>query len=322
MKSLFQNKWGVLGFAVISTLLWGSAFPVIKISNLELQIAPGDTAAQLVFAGMRFLLAGLILIGFLFITNRNQIKVKRSKIFVLIILGIVQTTVLYYFFYVSLSNVSGMEGAILSSSEIFLAMLLAHFYYKNDHMNWRKTVGLIAGFTGIILVNWGQEFQFDFQMTGEGYMILSGLTSAVAVILTKELATDISPVTLTAWQLTIGAIILLLIGVPQLGENAIVFTPYGWGLLLYSACLSSVAFALWATLLKYNKAGEVTIYKFLAPVFGTILSAWLVPGEGFNFMFIAAIGFVAFGIIIMNYTKKQRITTGTQTKQKASKIPM
>ena len=76
--SLFQIKWGVLGFAVICTLLWGSIFPVIKISNLELQIAPGDTAAQLVFAGMRFLLAGFILLVFLFITNRKQIKVKRS----------------------------------------------------------------------------------------------------------------------------------------------------------------------------------------------------------------------------------------------------
>ena len=57
---------------------------------------------------------------------------------------------------------------------------------------------------------------------------------------------------------------------------------------------------------------------FLAPVFGTILSAWLVPGEGFNLMFIAAIGFVAIGIIIMNYTKNQRINTNIQTKQKVS----
>ncbi|MDN4605892.1 DMT family transporter [Sporosarcina highlanderae] len=305
MKTLFQNKWGVTVFAIICTLLWGSAFPVIKISNSELQIAQGDTAAQLVFAGMRFLLAGLILLFFLFLTNRSLLKVKRSKLFLLFLLGIVQTTGVYYFFYVSLSNVTGMEGAILSSSEIFLAMILAHFYYKNDNMNWKKTVGIIAGFAGIVLANWGQNVQFDFQLTGEGFMILSGLTSAIAVILTKELATDIPPLTLTAWQLTIGAIILLLIGFPQIGENAIVFTPFGLGLLIYSAVLSSVAFALWAALLKYNKASEVSIYKFLAPVFGTILSAWFIPGEGFNLMFIMAIGFVAFGIIIINYTKKQ-----------------
>ena len=316
--SLFQNKWGVLGIAVICTFLWGSAFPVLKLSNTELQIAPNDPIAQIVFAGMRFLLAGLILLVFLFFTNRHQLKVKRSHLLLLIVFGIIQTAVQYYFFYIGLSNVSGMQGAILSSSGIFLAVILAHFYYKNDHMNWKKTIGILAGFAGIIIANWGQEFQFSFQLAGEGYMILAGLTSAIATIMTKELATDISPVTLTGWQLTIGAILLLLIGVPQLSENAMTFTGFGWGLLIYAAFLSSIAFALWTTVLKYNKAGEVSIYNFLTPVFGTILSAWLVPGESLNFMIIVAIGFVAFGIIIMNYSKKKLPVSEAALKRKAS----
>ncbi|SEM51396.1 Permease of the drug/metabolite transporter (DMT) superfamily [Mesobacillus persicus] len=320
LKSLFQDKWGVFGIAIICTLLWGSAFPVLKLSNTELQIAANDPVAQIVFAGMRFLLAGLILLTFLFVTNRRQLIVKRSHLLILILFGTIQTAVQYYFFYIGLSNVSGMQGAILSSSGIFLAVILAHFYYKNDHMNWKKSVGILAGFAGIIIANWGKEFQFDFQLAGEGYMILAGLTSAVATIMTKELATGISPVTLTGWQLTIGATLLLIIGVPQLSENAIIFTGVGWGLLIYAAFLSSIAFALWTSVLKYNKAGEVSIYNFLTPVFGTILSAWLVPGESLNLMVIAAIGFVAFGIIIMNmnYSKKQIAPAGPVIKQKIS----
>lgn len=318
MNSVFRNKWGVLGIALICTLLWGSAFPVLKISNSELQIAANDSIAQIVFAGIRFLLAGIILLTFLFVTNRKQLLVKRSHLVILILLGIMQTAVQYYFFYNGLAKVSGMQGAILSSSGIFLAVVIAHFYYKDDHMNWKKTLGIFAGFTGIILANWGKEFEFGFQLTGEGFMILSGLTSAVATILTKELATDIPPVTLTGWQLTIGAMVLLIIGVPQLNEHAITFTPYGWGLLVYAAFLSAIAFALWTNLLKYNKAGEVSIYKFLAPVFGTILSAWLIPGESLTLMIVGAIGFVAFGIIIMNYPKKQTISRNVDIKQRIS----
>jgi drug/metabolite transporter (DMT)-like permease len=318
LKSLFQDKWGVFGIAVICTLLWGSAFPVLKISNVELQLPANDPNAQIVFAGMRFLLAGLFLLTFLFITNRRQLLVKKSHLFILILFGIIQTAVQYYFFYIGLSKVSGMQGAILSSSGIFLSVIIAHFFYKNDKMSWKKSIGILAGFVGIIIANWGKEFQFGFQLMGEGYMILAGLTSAVATIMTKELATDIPPVTLTGWQLTIGAIVLLLIGVPQLGENAITFTGYGWGLLIYAAFLSSVAFALWTTVLKYNKAGEVSIYNFLTPVFGTILSAWLVPGESLNLMILAAIGFVAFGIIIMNYSKKQVVPYKRELKQKVS----
>ena len=186
-------------------------------------------------------------------------------------------------------------------------------------MNWKKSIGILAGFAGIIMANWGQEFQFQFQFTGEGFMILAGLTSAVTTIMAKELATDIHPITLTGWQLTIGALLLLLIGVPQLSENAIIFTPFGWGLLLYAALLfSSVAFALWTTILKYNKAGEVSIYNFLTPVFGAILSAILIPGERMNITIFIAIALVAIGIIIMNYHRPKKSTYKNEVKQKIS----
>lgn len=316
MKSIFQNKLAVVGFAAICALLWGSAFPVLKISNTELKIDAGDPIAQVVFAGIRFLLAGIFLLVFLFFTNQKGIAVKRSHILILILFGIIQTALQYYFFYIGLSKVSGMQGAILSSSGTFLAVVIAHFYYKNDHMNWKKAVGILAGFAGIIMANWGQEFQFQFQLTGEGFMILSGLTSAITTIMTKELAADIHPVTLTGWQLTIGAFVLLIIGVPQLEKHAISFTPLGWGLLIYAALLSSVAFALWTTILKYNKAGEVSIYNFMTPVFGAILSALLIPGESLNLSILIAIALVAIGIIIMNYNGRKKYAAEILPEQK------
>lgn len=301
LKNIFENKWAVIGIAIFCTFLWGSAFPVLKISNAELQIAANDTSAQMVFAGMRFLLAGLMILIFLLIRNRKQLCVKRSQIPVLILLGAIQTAAQYYFFYNGLANVSGMQGAILTASGSFFAVILAHFFYKNDRINWKKAIGIIAGFTGIIVANWGQDFQLQFHWTGEGFMILSALVSSIAMIMSKELALGIHPITLTGWQLTTGALLLLFIGYPQLTENAIVFTPLGWGLLLYAALLSALAFAFWTVLLKYNKAGELSIYNFLTPVFGAILSAILVPGENFNLAIIGAIAMVAIGIMAINY---------------------
>ena len=317
MKSIFQNKWAVIGFAAICAFLWGSAFPVLKLSNVELNINSSDPIAQIVFAGIRFLLAGFLLLVYLFFTNRKRLIVKRSHILIVILFGMIQTSLQYYFFYNGLAKVSGMQGALLTSSGTFLAVILAHFYYKNDHLNWKKFIGILTGFAGIILANWGQSFQFQFHFTGEGFMILAGLTSAVTTIMAKELATDIHPVTLTGWQLTIGAVLLLLIGAPQLQEQAITFTPFGWGLLIYAALLSSIAFALWTTILKYNQAGKVSIYNFLTPVFGALLSAILVPGESLNLSIIAAIALVAVGIIIMNYNGELKDTTQASSKSKA-----
>ena len=146
----------------------------------------------------------------------------------------------------------------------------------------------------------------------------AGLTSAITTIMAKELATEIHPITLTGWQLTIGSVVLLLIGAPQLSAGAITFTPFGWGLLLYAALLSSVAFALWTAILKYNKAGEVSIYNFLTPVFGTILSAILIPGEKVNITIFLAIALVAIGIIVMNYHRSKKSTYKNEVKQKIS----
>lgn len=67
MKSIYQNKWAVIIIAIFCSLLWGSAFPVLKISYQELHMAPDDTMAKIVFAGMRFLIAGIIILVFYYL---------------------------------------------------------------------------------------------------------------------------------------------------------------------------------------------------------------------------------------------------------------
>lgn len=306
MKKYLTKKWSVITIAIFCSILWGSAFPVLKVSYEELQMVPEDTIAKVVFAGMRFLLAGLILLVGLFFINKKALFVSRKQIPVLILFGITQTALQYFFFYNGLAKTTGMKGAILASSGTFFTVMLAHYFYVNDKMNWQKTIGLIAGFAGIVIANWGQGFQMSFQLTGEGYMVLAALTGAIGTIMAKEMAVGIHPFALTGWQLTIGSIVMLVIGIPQLQENAMSFTPLGWGLFVYSAFLSAAAFGLWYSILKYNKAGEISIYKFATPVSGTILSALFIPGEHLTLLVVAALALVAVGFVAINYKPKAR----------------
>lgn len=308
LKDFLTRKWVVISIAIFCSILWGSAFPVLKVGYAELQMDPNDTIAKIVFAGMRFLLAGVILLVGMLLFNRKALLVTRRQVPVLIIFGVVQTALQYFFFYNGLAKTSGMQGAILISSGTFFTVLLAHFFYSNDRMNWQKSVGLLAGFAGIIVANWGQEFELSFQMTGEGYMILAALTGAIATIMAKEMAIGIHPFALTGWQFTIGSVLMLLVGMPQMRANAMAFTPLGWGLLIYSAILSAVAFALWYSILKYNKAGEISMYKFITPVSGAILSAMFIPGEKFSIFILGALSLVAVGIIAVNYHRKNPVT--------------
>ena len=66
--------------------------------------------------------------------------------------------------------------------------------------------------------------------------------------------------------------------------------------------------------MKYNKAGEISIYKFTTPVSGALLSAIFIPGERLNEYVIAALALVAVGIVAINYNVPERYKVTQQEK--------
>ncbi len=80
------------------SILWGSAFPVLKVSYVELQMAPNDVMAKMVFAGIRFLIAGIIVLVLLAFMDIRKLKITKRQLLVLTLLGIIQTALQYYFF--------------------------------------------------------------------------------------------------------------------------------------------------------------------------------------------------------------------------------
>ena len=62
MKNFLTKTPVVITLALICCALWGSAFPCIKIGYQMFSIGGNDTASQILFAGIRFLLAGLMVI--------------------------------------------------------------------------------------------------------------------------------------------------------------------------------------------------------------------------------------------------------------------
>ena len=71
-------------------------------------------------------------------------------------------------------------------------------------------------------------------------------------------------------------------------------------LLLYMSLLSTVAFSIWAELLKYNSVGKVAIFGFSIPIFGVALSAVFLGEQMASVKNLAALICVSIGIIIIN----------------------
>lgn len=305
-NNIWTNKYFVALMAVIACILWGSAFPVLKITYAELQIATSDVSARMLIAGARFFLAGLMVFVVQRLLLGNPVKVQRTSLVPLLMLGLAQTGLQYYFFYNGVAAVSGIKSAILNSVGNFWVVILAHFIYTNDRLNLGKVLGLIAGFAGIVLVNWqpSTTIGWEFSLRGEGFLVLAGLTSAVGTFRAKSLSKTLNPVTINAYQLTFGSMLLLVLGIPTLVGGSLTFTPLFWALFVYSAFLSAAAFSIWYTLLKYNKAGEVTIYRFVIPISGAVLSAIFLPDEQLTISILAALMLVAVGISAVNHWQR------------------
>lgn len=303
-KHYLTNKYWVIIIALFCAVLWGSAFPVLKLSYSEIGIASDDRSAIIVFAGMRFFLASILIFLLTTAGLRQSPKVERAILPQLFLLGLLQISLQYFFFYNGLAHTSGMKAAILSSASTFFVVILAHFVYRDDRLDFRKLVGLIAGLAGIILLNSGEDFTLDFSWQGEGFMILSGLVSAFGTILAKRISKAVHPFVLTAWQMLLGSLLLVAAGLPGLKPHVLVFSNKAALLLIYSAFLSAAAFSLWYAILKYNKAGEISVYKFMTPVSGAILSALLIPGEHLTVNMFMSLALVALGLVIVNYHKR------------------
>jgi drug/metabolite transporter (DMT)-like permease len=273
---LYRDRRFVVGMAVLCCLLWGSAFPAVKAGYALLHVAKADTAAQMLFAGWRFLAAGLILLVLAAI-GRKSLVPPRDRIAGVVGLGLFQTTVQYVFFYVGLAHATGVKSSIMNATGAFFGVILAHFLYRDDKITPRKAFGCLLGFAGVLVVNLGGKegfggLDFEFSLLGEGFVVIAAFVLAAASIWGKTLSQTVDPLVMTGWQLAIGGAALLAIGFAA-GGRLSGFDARSLALLAYMAGLSATAFALWSLLMKHNRVGMLAVFNFLIPVFGVLLSA-------------------------------------------------
>ena len=301
-SELFTRRPMVIAAAILCTFLWGSAYPSIKTGYVLWQIESADIPAQMVFSGMRFLLAGSVLVVLAHLLRRPALNINAVKLRQLVVLGATQTSLQYVFFYIGLAYTTGMKASILNATMTFFSVILAHFIYTNDKLSQRKILGCSIGFAGVVIVNFNGGFDVGFTLVGEGSIIFAAFVLAASSIYGKKVSQTVDPMQMTAWQLSIGGAILLVMGFVSGGEVGKVSTE-SILLLVYLALLSSIAFTLWSLLLKYNPVGMIVIFSFLIPVFGAVLSGVFLGEPIFEWKNLIALILVCFGIYFVTRVK-------------------
>lgn len=307
-EKMLKKPMIVCLIAMICCALWGSAFPFIKIGYALFEIGSGDTASQILFAGIRFTIAGILVIAFGSVLSKKFLFPKKENIHRVCLLSLFQTILQYLFFYIGLAHTSGTKGSVINSTSTFFAVIVSCLVMKQERLNLQKILGCVIGFAGAVVINLSAgSADGAISFLGEGLILLSSLSYAVSSSLIKRFSEKENTVTLSGYQFVLGGIVMMLCSF-VFGGSITQISAKGVALLLYLGFLSAAAYTLWGILLKYNDVSRVAVFGFMTPVFGCIFSALflgesLVNSAGKT---IAALALVSVGIIIVNMNSKKK----------------
>lgn len=299
--SIFQRPFWVVAFALTAATAWGWAYPLIKLGFAEFGITQVMTGSKMLFAGVRFILAGLIVLAIAAATRRRfEVAGVGGWLYVLLF-ALLNTGLHYYFFYVGLSYSDGARAAILNSLGTFLLVLLACMFFKSDKLTSSKIIGCALGFAGIMALNIGGGAGGGFTFMGDGMIILNTFCAALAGLMTRGLGKRVDVFVGTGYSLALGGVMLVVPGL-LMGGTLPNINAVGVVILMLLVCISALGFTLYNKLLTCNPVGKVAIFNSLIPVVGAVTSCMCL-GEPFYWKYVAAAALATAGIYIINKGK-------------------
>ena len=294
-KNFLSRPAVVLFGALICCALWGSAFPCIKIGYKMMHIASSDTASQILYAGCRFTLAGILAVVLGSLTQRQFLLPTKASLPHILELSLLQTILQYLFFYIGLAHTTGVKASIIEAVSTFVAIFVAGFLFHQEKVTARKMLGCLAG----------NGMDLHFTVNGDGAILLSTVAYAFSSVFMKRFSIQDNPVMLSGYQFILGGIVMAVFGF-FMGGHLSGFTLPAFAMLFYLAVISAVAYSLWGLLLKYNPISKVAVFGFMNPVIGVLLSAVLLgEKDSLGFSSIAALLLVCIGIYIVNKAPKE-----------------
>ena len=306
-KPLLSRAPVVIALAILCNALWGSAIPFINLGYRYFNIPSGETQTQILFAGVRFFLAGFLTILFTSMPKKTLLRVRKQNLHMVLILGMTQTLAQYVLFYIGVARTASVSGAIIQGVGAFVSILVACYLFHTETMNRLKWIGGAAGVLGVIVMNLGGDGALGgMKFTGEGFLFLSMFVSACSAGLIKIFSQKEDPVALSGWQFMFGGAVMAAVGFLLGGR----LHPEGMGaiaVLLYLAMVSAVAYTIWGVLLKYNPVSRIAPFMFLQPIFGVILSISFFGGVQESLgKYAAALVLVCLSILIIGRGQQER----------------
>ncbi len=302
-QNVFQRPLTMTLLALACTALWGSAATFIKLGYAAMNIVEQDSASQLLFAGCRFTISGLMTLAVLGIFRRKlPLPKKNGAVKRVAALALTQTFFQYICFYIGVAHTTGTNTAIINGCNAFITILASALIFRSEKLNLYKTVGCALGIFAVVLMNLsGLSAGIRFTLAGEGLLFGAMFSGVLSTNFIKRFSQEDDPVVLSGWQFTCGGIALMLVGLIMGGRISFADPKAVW-ILLYLAFVSGFSYGMWSVLLKYNPISRVTVFNSGNPIFGVFFAALLLgeTEQATRPTTLIALVLVSLGIYIVN----------------------
>ena len=293
--------------AFLCCMIWGSIFPIMKVCYQEMHIPSNAVAEELLLAGLRFSLAGIILLLLFKVITRGKLFPDRRDMLKVFGYGLEQTTLQYTLFYIAIGFLPGSRGSIINATNAFLSVILAHFLTKSDRMNRYKVLGCVVGLGGLVVLGTdsGSGSGGTSLLFWDLLMFLAGASFSVSNLIAKSLSRRVDPVLLSGWGMLFGGVVLCIIAA-IMGAGMLHGSLLGWGMFVALALSSVISVGLWNWLLKRCPVSSVSVYTCLMPVISSLLSAVLLREQVFTLTNLLSLFMVSSGVFFVNFHFEQK----------------
>jgi drug/metabolite transporter (DMT)-like permease len=293
---------GLRGRALIAYLLvctvWGSTYLAIRIGVQELP--------PLLFAGIRFLVAGGLLAGIVVLTGGTLPRRPRdwgvlAVVGLLLLLG-GNAVVVWAEQFVE----SGPASVFVAAVPLWAAFFDATIPGGGSVFTWRVGLGLLLGFLGSALlagVTPGELLHADLK--GPIALTLASASWALGTVYSKRTPTQTTPYASSAVQMLAGGAAITLLGLFAGEASAWHPTARGLGALAYLVVFGSiVGFTSYAYALRHASATVVGTYAYVNPVVAVLLG-WLVLGEAITGRTVAAMVLILGAVLMIQLSPRK-----------------
>ena len=290
-----------IAWAAVS-IFWGTTYLAIRIG---VEVLP-----PALFAGIRFLIAGLILIPILLLKGYSL--PSKKDLIPISITGILLLTVANGTVVWSEQWVSSSLAALIIASIPFFMVGMEALMPNGEKLSLKKGLGILVGFCGIFLLLWPDIKGAINSAYLKGIMglVIAIIAWAAGSIYSKHRDIKTAPFMSAAFQMLIAGGVLTLIGMVKGELSQFTFDPKGIAALVYLMIFGSlIGYSAYIYALAKLPTATVSTYAYINPVIAVILG-WLVLDERLDWIVALATVIILLGVLLVK-KEAEKFKTGS-----------